>query len=80
MGGHYLGKVVIKLALTDGREGFFMEIVNGSIMICDNCDSAARFISVKRATNFIEKSLKLPNFFDKKVFIESYKVVNESEV
>ena len=80
MGGHYVGKIFIAVSLTDGREGFVMEIVDDTIMICDDYDSAARFITVKQATNFIKKNLKLPNFFDRNVFIESYRIVKENEL
>ncbi len=69
MGGHYIGKFLIKVTLTNGREGYAMMIDDGTLMITDSIESAARFLTVTGAKNFFQKIKDLPNYLDQDAYI-----------
>ena len=79
MGGHYVGKFLIRVTLTNGISGFAMEVVDGALMICDNHESAARFLTPAGARNFYDKICDLPNFIDRSAFIEEATIVKSSK-
>lgn len=66
---HSFGKNLIKVYLSNGRQGYAMEVVDGYLMITDDPDAAARFLTERGAEDFYDEIRDLYNYIDRDAYI-----------
>ena len=77
MGGHYFGKYLVEVTLSNGDVEYLMDVSDGCVQTTSNPEAAARFLTEAGAKKYYYSVYHLPCFLDQSVYITSGFVMKE---
>lgn len=69
MGGHYFGKFLIEVTLSNGERAFLMDVEDGYVQVTRNRDAAARFLTEAGAKKYYYSVYHMYLYSDPSVYI-----------
>lgn len=80
MGGHLIGKFLLKVTLSNGEVAYLMDIHEGSFQTTRNPEAAARFLTAAGAKKYYYSMYHLPYYDDPSVYISDGFVIKSDHL